>query len=70
MQKDTPGAAAGLAVGDVIVTMDGQPVTSREAFSRLMAGKLWGDAVRLGIRRGGESRTIDVPLRRAAKRPT
>ena len=69
VQKDTPGAAAGLAVGDVIVTMDGEPVMSRETFSRLMAGKLWGDVVRLGITRAGQAKTIDVPLRRAAKRP-
>jgi S1-C subfamily serine protease len=69
VQKDTPAAAVGLAVGDVIVTFDGQPVTSRETFSRLMAGKLWGDVVRLGITRGGQATTIDVPLRRAAKRP-
>ena len=70
VQKDTPGAAAGLAVGDVIVTMDGQPVADRETFGRIMAGKLWGDAVRLGISRGGEAKTIEVPLRRKAKRPT
>jgi hypothetical protein len=30
---------------------------------------LWGDVVRLGITRGGQATTIDVPLRRAAKRP-
>jgi uncharacterized iron-regulated protein len=69
VQKDTPAAAAGLTTGDVIVTLDGQPVTSRETFSRLMAGKLWGDVVRLGIMRGDQAKTIDVPLRRAAKRP-
>jgi S1-C subfamily serine protease len=67
VQKDTPGAAAGLAVGDVIVAIDGQPVTSRELFNRVMAGKLWGDVVRLGITRGGEPKTLDVPLRRTAK---
>jgi uncharacterized iron-regulated protein len=69
VQQDTPAAAAGLAVGDVIATMDGQPITTSELFSRLMAGKLWGDVVRLGILRGGVTKTIDVPLRRRAKRP-
>ena len=70
VQKDTPGEAAGLAVGDVIVTIDGQPVTSSELFSRVMAGKLWGDVVHLGITRAGAAKTIDIPLRRVAKRPT
>jgi hypothetical protein len=70
VQKDTPGAAAGLAVGDVIVAIDGQPVTSRELFNRVMAAKLWGDVVRLGITRSGEAQTIDVPLRRTPKRAT
>ena len=54
----------------MIVTIDGQPVAGREQFSRVMAGKLWGDVVRLGINRGGEPKTIDVPLRRKAKRAT
>jgi S1-C subfamily serine protease len=67
VQKDSPGTAAGLAVGDVIVALDGEAVTSREMFNRVMAGKLWGDVVRLGITRGGEQKTLDVPLRRTPK---
>ena len=67
VQKDSAAAAAGLAVGDIIATLDGQPMTGREAFNRAMAGKLWGDVVRLGITRGGEQKTLDVPLRRTQK---
>ena len=67
VQKDTPAAVAGLAVGDLIVSIDGQPLTSRELFSRLMADKLWGDIVHVGIRRDGETKTIDVALRRQQK---
>jgi uncharacterized iron-regulated protein len=68
VQKDSAAAAAGLAVGDIIATLDGQPMTGREAFNRAMAGKLWGDVVRLGITRGGEQKTLDVPLRRTQKK--
>jgi uncharacterized iron-regulated protein len=64
VQKKSPAAAAGLQVGDLLVSIDGQPITSRELFNRVMAGKLWGDVVRLGLRRGNEAMAMEVVLRR------
>jgi carboxyl-terminal processing protease len=58
-----PAARAGLAPGDVVERVDGQPVrTLGEAVARLRGPE--GAEVRLDVRRGGEVRT--VALRREA----
>jgi carboxyl-terminal processing protease len=58
-----PAARAGLAPGDVLVSVDGQPAqTLGEAMARLRGPE--GTEVQLGLRRGGEARTL--ALRREA----
>jgi membrane-associated protease RseP (regulator of RpoE activity) len=69
VQKDTVGARAGLLVGDLVTTIDGQAVTGKETWNRVMAGKNWGDVVTLGLTRGGEPLTVRIPLRRAPPTP-
>jgi uncharacterized iron-regulated protein len=64
VQKKSPAGEAGLQAGDLLTSIDGHPVTSRELFNRVMAGKLWGDVVRLGFRRGDEAMAMEVGLRR------
>ena len=66
VEKDTPGARAGLEVGDTITAVDGQPLADKATFNRLMAGKLWGDVVELKIVRDGGEQTLPVPLTRVA----
>ena len=61
-----PAAAAGLAVGDVLVSIDGTPVPDRESRNRIVAGKRWGDAASVTVLRGGETKTFDLLLRRKA----
>jgi uncharacterized iron-regulated protein len=65
VQKDTVGSRAGLKVGDVVTSIDGQPLTDRATWNRTMAGKDWGDVVTLGIKRGSDESTLAIPLRRA-----
>jgi S1-C subfamily serine protease len=69
VEKDSPAAKAGLAVQDVLVSFDGGPVKDREALSRLMAGKNWGDAARLVVRRDGKDAALTVLFRRQARPP-
>ena len=64
VQKKSPAGEAALLVGDLLTSIDGHPVASRELFNRVMAGKLWGDVVRLGFRRGDEAMAMEVGLRR------
>jgi len=48
-----PAAAAGVMVGDVILALDSQPITSPEDLLDLLAGDRVGKAARLRILRGG-----------------
>jgi membrane-associated protease RseP (regulator of RpoE activity) len=69
VEKDTPAEAGGLKVGDVLLSMDGAPIPDREAFAKAMAGKRWGDAASISVRRGEETIPVTVLLRRAAPSP-
>ena len=64
VEDDSPAAAASLEVGDVIVAIDDEPTPSREALSRAMASRLWGDVVHVTIRRSAGDVRLVVPLRR------
>ena len=64
VEKDSPAEAAGLKMGDVLVSLDGAAVKDRETLSKAMAGKRWGDAAELAVLREGEPVTVRVLLRR------
>jgi putative serine protease PepD len=63
----TPAAAAGLAVGDVIVAMDNQQIADPDGLSSAISGKKPGDRVTVAYQRGGTRRTAQVTL---GTRPT
>jgi len=67
VQKGSPADQAGIKVGDVFVSLDGQALTEKEAFNRLMAEKRWGDTVTFVVKRGSDTVTIKVPLRRTVE---
>jgi len=63
---DGPGPRAGVLIGDIIVSWNGDRVqTVREVFRRLGPDAVGGEII-LGIIRGGEARTISVKV---AERP-
>jgi uncharacterized iron-regulated protein len=64
VDRNSPAAQAGVAVGDIVLAIDGQPVTSRETFNRLSVTKDWGDTADLKLRRGTEEITVKLFLRR------
>lgn len=62
----TPGstaAAAGIAVGDVIETIDGRPSGPPEAAAAAVGRHKAGETVTLRVRREGNSRTIEATLK-------
>jgi len=64
VEKKSVAERAGLAVGDLIVSMDGTAVEDRETLNRLVAEKKWGDSARLTLRRGGNPVNVTAYFRR------
>lgn len=54
---DSPAKAAGIEVGDVIVSVDGQKIADFQDFQRLVVGKP-GQSVTLELQRAGQLKTI------------
>ena len=66
----TPGggaARAGIEQGDVVVTVNGQPVTPDESLAYLVSNLPVGTRVPIELIRGGERRTVTVTI---GERPT
>lgn len=64
---DGPAAGAGVLVGDIIVTFDGQPIESPEDLLDLLMGDRVGQPVALGVLRAGLATTLSVTV---GERPT
>jgi serine protease Do len=62
-----PGARGGLAQGDVIVRVDGKPVTPDQTVSYLVANTPVGARIPLEIVRGGKRATVTITV---GERPT
>jgi serine protease Do len=56
----SPAQTAGLKPGDIITSVDGRPVDSREGFSTLTATAAAGQPISLAITRDGSPRTLQV----------
>ena len=64
VQPGSAGERAGFKAGDVLVSLDGTPLTDKELYSRLMAGKRWGDSATFVVKRGTEDVTLTAVFRR------
>lgn len=62
ISEDTPAAAAGLRVGDILTSVDGETVESRWELARMIRQHEDGDAVNLEIWRDGRVQTITATL--------
>jgi uncharacterized iron-regulated protein len=64
VQPGSAGERAGFKAGDVMVSLDGTTLTDKELYSRLMAGKHWGDSATFVVKRGTEDVTLTAVFRR------
>ncbi len=55
-----PGARAGLQVGDIILSVNGQKIASSNELTRAVAATRSGDVMRLEVRRAGRVQVINV----------
>lgn len=67
--KDSAAAGAGFQVGDLLLAMDGAPLSSKELLNRALADKRWGDAATFAVRRGEQSLDLRAVFRREARKP-
>jgi uncharacterized iron-regulated protein len=66
VEKQSTAEQAGIVAGDLLVSLNGQAVSDRGAYMRLMAALSWGDRVTLGAERAGEAFSASAVLRRHA----
>lgn len=62
VREDSPAAKAGLEDGDVIVELDGKPVSDPDGLRDLVRGRSPGDEVDVVVIREGDRRTLTVTL--------
>jgi serine protease Do len=62
VQKDSPAYLAGVLIGDVIISIDGQPITNAPDFVAFMATHNWGAQVLLQVNRKGDELIIPVQI--------
>ena len=64
VDEDSGAGVSGVQEGDILLSLDGVALTDRATLNRLVAGKSWGDAVDLVVRRGGDELQLTAYLRR------
>jgi Do/DeqQ family serine protease len=66
---NSPAANAGLKTGDLIVSVDGQPVDDPNAFDYRFGTKPLGGTAQIAVLRGGRETTVNVALQTAPEMP-
>ena len=62
IEDESPAAKAGLLVGDVITTWNGEAISSVGGIASRLASGSVNATVKLGVLRGGNASDIDVTL--------
>ena len=69
MARASGAFQAGLQPGDVIVSLNGQPIADPSQFVRLIADSAIGSTVRVEVLREGQRTTLRIPIEAQQERP-
>ena len=69
VMRDGPGAQGGLKVGDIVQTVDGQPVNDTQRLMARIAARAPGDSLELGIYRNGRTQKLRMTLGQRPVKP-
>lgn len=67
IEKNSPAERSGLKIGDRIVAMNGQPVTTVDALRTAITTQVHGDRSALTVRRNGQTLAIEARFAAASK---
>ncbi len=67
VEAKMPAALAGVQVGDVILSVDGQRVLDPRAFSSYIQSRYWGNTISLKLLRKGTERSAAILLKQPAE---
>jgi len=62
VENDSPAEAAGLMVGDIIVAIDGQPVSNHDELLARLSGDVIDKSTPVEVLRGGQPKNINVKI--------
>lgn len=62
VEAESPAAESGLLQGDILVTLDGQPVRHIDDLQKLLQGERVGKTVTVQVVRGGELQSVDTTI--------
>ena len=62
VEDDSPAAKAGLLVGDILIGLDGEPITDPDQLLAHLVGEIVGKPTPVEILRGGQRQTIPVTI--------
>jgi serine protease DegQ len=62
VEKESPAEAGGLMVGDILVGIDGQPISDHDALFARLSGDVVGKSIPVEILRGGQPQTLNVKI--------
>jgi Do/DeqQ family serine protease len=69
VMRDGPGARGGLKVGDIVQTIDGQPVGDIQRLMARIAANTPGDSLELGVYRNGRPQKLTLTLGQRPVKP-
>jgi len=70
VEPEGPAHQAGILIGDILISLEGEPVTSLAVVQSLLQGETIGKSLAARVVRGGEARNVDIVVGEREHKPT